>query len=813
MSIVAIVMVNFGTYWQSMVEAKPEWRNAYIDYPMLNAMLKKLKTELEARAVDDGGVTGDLFPVPVLPETQEEDDFDVFAQGRVGRSPLPPRERSPPQFPPTASASIPINNPSFQQQHRSPLVSSHPATALDTLHGRPSREIPLTGQSLDTHQPQPETGGSMHHVGSIQQGILIASPSMDLDGTVSQSRKNRVAFKPPMRKTSEMDSPSAMRREMSVDAQGSDPSVSHMQPTPEPPVNVRQPLLNPFPTQSAPSQPRFGVEYLLSLTGRSIAQQFEARLLAETAKCGRWATRALESFDTYFNESQESWGSGRNVKKSKFAIRHLYEEINYLHTFCDTNILTIKTALKKYGHAQPEAFGPNMDESLLSAELFALCTQVDALRLSIEVFFSKTFVGGDNMMKGIQQIRDGMGTPMISANQAFRAGFFVASIVGLILYWAHVYYELEPSPEATRHMSDIMPVFRLVLALPWAFLCWSWVLRICAVQRINYLYVFEFAQTTTMTWMVCLEYALCLLFFVLACGILFVRFEMERHFIGSSNWDWMAPYLMPIFITILVTSIAIPPRHVIRNARATFFRVLWKISHLPWGYVRFVEFFVADWGTSLVIPCMDLVYTACFYTAGSDYAFRNSDTWHDCTTVTNRYQWPVEALPYFWRACQTMKMFLGTKNKAHLVNHGKYQSFIIYFAVSWVFAFYPDVFAWRVIVEFWHFAAEVYAFVWDVLMDWGFIRGRARQRMFKRTWIYVAAAIFDFAARFFYLPAELWIKPRVDPGWLLLFQANLEIFRRANWSIFRIENENVNNLETYRSIDFVPEVSLPDNSR
>jgi hypothetical protein len=34
-----------------------------------------------------------------------------------------------------------------------------------------------------------------------------------------------------------------------------------------------------------------------------------------------------------------------------------------------------------------------------------------------------------------------------------------------------------------------------------------------------------------------------------------------------------------------------------------------------------------------------------------------------------------------------------------------------------------------------------------------------------------------------------------------------EAFRRSQWSLFRVENENVNNLEKYRNILEIPKLS------
>lgn len=52
-----------------------------------------------------------------------------------------------------------------------------------------------------------------------------------------------------------------------------------------------------------------------------------------------------------------------------------------------------------------------------------------------------------------------------------------------------------------------------------------------------------------------------------------------------------------------------------------------------------------------------------------------------------------------------------------------------------------------------------------------------------------------------YLPAFLQ-----DPNTFILFLSVVEIIRRAQWSIIRLESENVNNFERYRNILQIPEL-------
>ena len=162
-----------------------------------------------------------------------------------------------------------------------------------------------------------------------------------------------------------------------------------------------------------------------------------------------------------------------------------------------------------------------------------------------------------------------------------------------------------------------------------------------------------------------------------------------------------------------------------------------------------------------------------------------------------------------------MKMFLRTDNRIHLLNHGKYLSCLIAMTLEVLVTFWPDNESMAVAMWFWHIFSQLYCWVWDVLFDWGHIgyfRGKSRKWLLPEEchWSYYVAIVADFCARMWFVPGVgTGVEKAVDKNWYSLMRGDVEVARRAMWSVFRIENENTNNLETYRSIDFVPKVSLP----
>lgn len=82
-----------------------------------------------------------------------------------------------------------------------------------------------------------------------------------------------------------------------------------------------------------------------------------------------------------------------------------------------------------------------------------------------------------------------------------------------------------------------------------------------------------------------------------------------------------------------------------------------------------------------------------------------------------------------------------------------------------------------------------------------------RQKTLLPDWFYYYAMLSNFCLRFSwtltFVPKSSW----VESGQLIiLFQTFGEGFRRAQWSLIRLENEQLHNLEKYRTILAIPAV-------
>lgn len=115
-----------------------------------------------------------------------------------------------------------------------------------------------------------------------------------------------------------------------------------------------------------------------------------------------------------------------------------------------------------------------------------------------------------------------------------------------------------------------------------------------------------------------------------------------------------------------------------------------------------------------------------------------------------------------------------------------------------------------------HFIASSYSYAWDIYMDWGLLRSKEpgsyalRAKMNYPAWFYYYAMVSDLILRFFWI-VPLFRLGQPDSAFnnfqiLSFISIFLEVFRRAQWSLIRVENEQNNNLEAYRTIPIIPPI-------
>eukprot|EP00762_Andalucia_godoyi_P002840 ANDGO_04540.mRNA.1 SPX and EXS domain-containing protein 3 len=384
--------------------------------------------------------------------------------------------------------------------------------------------------------------------------------------------------------------------------------------------------------------------------------------------------------------------------------------------------------------------------------------------------------------------------PIVRYSQ--RNVFILAFFLGLnvsIMFLMLAFIAYPPSIESYGEFSNEFTVFRMSgLAI---FFYWLWGCCLFAWQRykIHHGYLLQFQTRKLLSWLK--MFKLCsVLTFIWLCGFAFYVGSRKKLLTFIPPED--AIYLPLITTLTLVVIFFMPTRGLLYwSSRKVLLQTLVRLFAFPFVVVRFRDIFFTDVLTSMVIPLSDLEFTICYYTTGN--WLRPTDSY---CSKTNIYAGPALAfLPFFWRALQCLRRYYDTKQNMNLVNFGKYLSAILVILFSALYDTYRSP-GYRAIWLFLIPVSTVYAFLWDVMMDWGHplsfkrpfqFRNLLREtRLYPSTSWYFAAIIIDGLLRFAWV-STISAANLLPVLYLKVLLAALELCRRAHWGIFRMEYEMI----------------------
>lgn len=274
-------------------------------------------------------------------------------------------------------------------------------------------------------------------------------------------------------------------------------------------------------------------------------------------------------------------------------------------------------------------------------------------------------------------------------------------------------------------------------------------------------------------------------------------------------------YIFSVITLSTVAFITMWPFHIFyyyfrKGIMATFLKNLF-----PFGKngVRFKDFVFGDILTSLVKPLTSFSLALCLLGCSSCQA---SNERYDCNRNSNSAL-ALTLSPYIIRFFQCINRWYYTKLAwPHAFNALKYLAAFTNAYIGWLYN--NNVVGVYVFILV-GFGAVCYLLFWDYYMDWGLFReldnkeGKyfLRKKLMYPGRYYYSAMIINFILRFIWLLnfVSLGMKDKVAEGEIKnLFFSVVEVLRRIQWSLFRVENENCNNLEKYRTVLDMP--VLPD---
>lgn len=213
---------------------------------------------------------------------------------------------------------------------------------------------------------------------------------------------------------------------------------------------------------------------------------------------------------------------------------------------------------------------------------------------------------------------------------------------------------------------------------------------------------------------------------------------------------------------------------------------------------------MADQLTSLAIVLYDLEFTFCYYL---------SDLWtgrQECLAANAWTRPLIAGIPACWRLLQCIRCYRDTRIKTHLGNAGKYLVSILVSVFSCLRGnfdcSYLDIVWFTLIV-----ISTGYTFSWDVYFDWGFLRDRTGKHIILRPMLvyrprvlYYIAIISNLIMRLMWtltISPEFLERTSLAPDVFTTLLAIVEIIRRAQWNIYRLENQHVANCKENKATE------------
>ncbi|CDW91778.1 xenotropic and polytropic retrovirus receptor 1 [Stylonychia lemnae] len=473
------------------------------------------------------------------------------------------------------------------------------------------------------------------------------------------------------------------------------------------------------------------------------------------------------------------------------AFQDIYTNLKWLNAFTTINVVAIQKAIDKFMKSYFLIKDNIIDKKLLAyldSKEFSRKKDVNRQQKKIIRFFANLFENGSERRaryamekKDVEMRRQDL--IQISIFSGALAVIAIVAILVLLIPGAE-----DPWEDWIEIFSNLF-AFRFLLMIIVVLVFSAVDIYILRKFKINYLFIFELDPNYKIT-----------------------HIQLTRSFMIKLDYLFdEVPAIFTLIAICLFVLICFFPFHCFYlKARKNLLFVLINILISPFGIVRFKHFFMADIITSFINPLKDMGNVGCYFVRG---------LWEDSEETNNQncphlenYKITIAFIPFWFRLMQCFRRYHDTKVRAHLINGGKYFSSILVQTAGAFNTKFATSNTLYILISI-SIYSTCYSLYWDFIMDWGMFRTKEkgkkylRSKLFYPVWFYYYAMVCNVILRFF------WIVPliHVDKnGWLskshsiTLFLTLAEGYRRAQWALLRIENENVNNFEKYRNILQIP---------
>ncbi|GAM28042.1 hypothetical protein SAMD00019534_112180 [Acytostelium subglobosum LB1] len=436
---------------------------------------------------------------------------------------------------------------------------------------------------------------------------------------------------------------------------------------------------------------------------------------------------------------------------------------------------------------------------------------VDKLSGSVEKLYSDVFCHGKlrDARKNLRHKQAVEQTKGATTSSTFFTGMCAGWTSAILLLIYFVLYTGEYSDFV--RFSVVYNLFvTLGLTILWA-LMFGINIYIWTKTHVHYSFIFELSKNT-LTYHKVFQAVTVLS----VLWITFIGIYMWKS-MGEFPFPWVPPEFTPLVLFIIYILILICPFNIFQlEIRKWFLITIWRVVTAPLKSVKFAHFFMGDQLSSLVLMMVQMSQFICFYSVDAYHPPDDS-----ICPQKGRYINPfISGLPAFWRLMQCFRRYKDSKDKVHLKNALKYFLSIVVVFFSAMDSFYSH--GWssptRIIWLISGLVNSSYSYWWDLFMDWSilvkpktstwnpFKYTLRKKRMYNPTFVYYIAIGTNFIFRMTWsLTKSLAQLTFILPSYkLVVIIAILEVLRRGQWNVYRLENEHINNCGRFRATRDIP---------
>ncbi|XP_067012139.2 solute carrier family 53 member 1 [Anabrus simplex] len=492
----------------------------------------------------------------------------------------------------------------------------------------------------------------------------------------------------------------------------------------------------------------------------------------------------------------------RKIQDLKLAFSEFYLSLILLQNYQNLNYTGFRKILKKHDKLLSVDVGAKWREEHVETSLIYTNKDIDRLINETEMLVTQELEGGDRQ-KAMKRLR----VPPLGEQQSpwitFKVGLFSGSfiVLFLVVVLSAIFHE-------GAEEDNLRIAFRLfrgpLLLIEFLFLMgvnvYGW-----RSSGVNHVLIFELDPRNHLSEQHLMELAAIF-------GVIWTLSLLS--FLYSSSLS-IPPYINPLALTGIMLVFLFNPVHTFRyEARFWSLRVLGRILAAPFFHVGFADFWLADQLNSLVTACLDYHFLICFYINNGNWLTIRTDV-GECTDDSLLSRSIVNCLPAWFRFAQCLRRYRDSREAfPHLVNAGKYSTTFLVVIFAALRSLYKD--NYETIFDnpyfyMWVLASvvsSIYAYTWDIKMDWGLFDKSAGENKFLReetvyssTTFYYFAIVEDFVLRFAWIASFIITESKLATSDLVTsILAPLEVFRRFVWNFFRLENEHLNNCGKFRAV-------------